>query len=440
MTVNAQTLTPSATAALPEELLEPRSVEETGLNMGFLVDLVLKTIYFAGEITAQEISESVCLPFVGVVDTILEYLKREELVGITGSTGLGERSFRYAISQKGIQRAREALERSQYVGPAPVTLDAYRKVMLRQSPNQYRVGPEDVKRALSHLVVHPKLIDQLGPAVNSGRSLFLYGPPGNGKSTIASAIAKMMKGDIYVPYAIAIGTSVIKVFDKVNHKPVEEQPKRETTSSLRARRADRRWVKIKRPSVVVGGELTLETLDLIYDPVSKTYEAPFQMKANGGGFMIDDFGRQQVRPQDLLNRWIVPLESRVDFLTLQTGMKIEIPFQVLIVFSTNLDPKELVDEAFLRRIRHKIEIGNPTERQFFEIFRRVCLARGIEFKPQAVIYLIKNYYRKQNRELRSVHPRDIVDQIVDIATYRGIKPALTKELIDRACAAYFVDF
>lgn len=437
MSIQAPTAPPST---LPPELLEPRSVEETGLNMGFLVDLVLKTIYFAGEITAQDIADSVCLPFVGVVDTILEYLKREELVSITGSAGLGERGFRYAISQKGIQRAREAMERSQYVGPAPVTLDAYRKVMLRQAPNQYRVGPEDVKKALSHLVVHPNLIDRLGPAVNSGRSLFIYGPPGNGKSTIAAAIAKMMKGDVYVPYAVAVGASVIKVFDSVNHEPVEEPKKRETTSSLRARRMDRRWVKIKRPCVVVGGELTLETLDLIYDPVSKTYEAPFQMKANGGVFMIDDFGRQQIRPQDLLNRWIVPLESRVDFLTLQTGMKIEIPFQVLIVFSTNLDPKELVDEAFLRRIRHKIEIGNPTERQYAEIFRRVCQARGIEFNPQAVVYLLREYYVKQRRELRAVHPRDIVDQIVDIATYKGIKPALTKELIDQACSAYFVEF
>ena len=437
MSVRSPTTTASA---LPEELLEPRSIEETGLSMGFLTDLILKVIYFAGEIIARDIAETVCLPFVGVVDTVLEYLKREELVSITGSSGLGERGFRYTISQKGIQRAREALERNQYIGPAPVTLDAYRKVVLRQSPNQHRVGPEDVKRALSHLVIPPTLIDRLGPAVNSGRSLFLYGPPGNGKSTIASAISRMMKGDVYVPYAVEVGGSVIKVFDQVNHKPVEEPARRETTSSLRARRPDQRWVKIQRPCIVVGGELTLETLDLIYDPVSKTYEAPFQMKANGGVFMIDDFGRQQVRPQDLLNRWIVPLESRVDFLTLQTGMKIEIPFQVLIVFSTNLDPKDLVDEAFLRRIRHKIEIGNPTERQYYEIFRRVCKARGVEFAPQAVVYLLREYYVKQKRELRSVHPRDIVDQIIDIATYRGIKPALTKELIDQACSAYFVEF
>ncbi|MDQ7028654.1 MAG: AAA family ATPase [Ardenticatenia bacterium] len=437
MSVRTPTMT---TSTLPEELLEPRSIEETGLSMGFLTDLILKVVYFAGEIIARDIADTVCLPFVGVVDTVLEYLKREELVSITGSTGLGERGFRYTISQKGIQRAREALERNQYVGPAPITLDAYRKVVLRQAPNQHRVGPEDVKRALSHLVIHPTLIDRLGPAVNSGRSLFLYGPPGNGKSTIASAIARMMKGDVYVPHAVEVSGSVIKVFDQVNHKPAEEPARRETTSSLRARRFDRRWVKINRPCIVVGGELTLETLDLIYDPVSKTYEAPFQMKANGGVFMIDDFGRQQVRPQDLLNRWIVPLESRVDFLTLQTGMKIEIPFQVLLVFSTNLDPKDLVDEAFLRRIRHKIEISNPTERQYYEIFRRVCQAKGVEFTPQAVVYLLREYYVKQKRELRSVHPRDIVDQIIDIATYRGVQPKLTKDLIDQACSAYFVEF
>lgn len=420
-----------------EEFLEPRSIEETGLHIGFLSDLVLKTIYYAGEYSAQQISEQTHLPFVGVLEPVLDFLKREELVGITGSVGFGERGYRYTISQKGVVRVREALERSQYVGPAPVPLETYQKVVMAQALDNVRVGPEDVRRALAHIVITPEMAERIGPAVNSARSLFLYGPPGNGKTTVASAIPSMIRGDIYVPYAINVGMTVIKVFDSHNHQIVAEE---ETpgTSGLRDRRRDRRWVKIKRPMVIVGGELTMESLDLIFDPISKTYEAPFQMKANGGVFLIDDFGRQQMRPKDLLNRWIVPLESRVDFLTLETGMKIEIPFRLLIVFSTNLDPKDLVDDAFLRRIRHKLEVGNPSDREFHEIFKRVCQHRRIEYDQQAFVYLLKEYYLKPKRELKSCHPRDILDQIIDIANYRGIRPALTKELIDQACQAYFV--
>lgn len=429
----------TAVAPLIEDLLEPRTVEETGLNLGFLSDLALKTIYYAGEISAQQISEQTKLPFIGVLEQVLEFLKREELVSITGSVGFGERAYRYNISQKGIVRVREALERSQYSGPAPVTLEAYRRVVLSQALENVRVGPEDVRRALAHLVLNQEMLDRIGPAVNSARSLFLYGPPGNGKTTIASAITSMLKGDIYVPYSVAIGTHIIRVFDALNHRPIEEDDKSAGTAGLRDRRRDRRWVRIKRPMIMVGGELTLETLDLIFDPTSKTYEAPFQMKANGGLFLIDDFGRQQVRPQDLLNRWIVPLETRVDFLTLQTGMKIEIPFQVLIVFSTNLDPKDLVDEAFLRRIRHKLQVGNPTEREYHEIFVRMCRQRKIEYDQAAFVYLLKEHYIKPRRELKAVHPRDILDQIIDIAHYRGIRPSLSKELVDQACTSYFVE-
>lgn len=421
-------------------LLEPTTVEETGLSMGFLADLVLKSIYYAGEITAKELETQLCLPFVGVVDKVLEFLKREELVAVIGSKGLGERAYTYTISEKGIKRAREALERSQYIGPAPITFDKYCEVVLAQGLDHVRVSPPDVDRALAHLVVSQEMKDRIGPAANSGRSLFLYGPPGNGKTTIANAIPKMLGGSIYVPHAVAIGSSVIRIFDGLVHEriPEEVDPNRQT--NLYHRNHDGRWVRIKRPIVMVGGELTLATLDLVYDPVSKIYEAPFQMKANGGVFLIDDFGRQLMSPDALLNRWIVPLESQIDFLTLQNGMKLEMPFRLLIIFSTNLDPAALIDDAFLRRLRHKLEVTNPSDREYHEIFKRVCAARGIPYDQQIFVYLLREHYMKTGRQLKSVHPRDLLDQIIDICNYRGIVPHLSPELIDAACAAYFVKF
>lgn len=427
--------------AFPDEstLLEPRTVEETGLTMGFLSDLVLKTIYYAGEISANDVAAAIRLPFVGVLDGVLDFLKREELVGIAGTKGFGERGFTYSITEKGVLRAREALERSQYIGPAPVTFELYRMLVLAQGLEQVRVTPEDVERELSHLILSQEMKDRIGPAVNSGRSFFLYGPPGNGKTTIARAIRNILGGEILIPYAIAIGTAVIKIYDPLVHERVE-QPDLTRAMGLYERRPDGRLARIQRPIVMVGGELTLTMLDLIFDPISKTYEAPLQMKANGGIFLIDDFGRQLMSPDTLLNRWIVPLESQIDFLTLQNGMKLEIPFRQLIVFSTNLDPAGLLDEAFLRRLRHKLEIRNPTDREYHEIFKRVCAAKGVEYDQALFVYLLKEHYLKNNRPLKSVHPRDIIEQIADICSYRGIKPHLSQGLLDQACAAYFVNF
>jgi predicted ATPase with chaperone activity len=406
------------------------------MSRGFLSDLALKTIYSVGELSGQDIAEQLRLPFSGVVEEALTFLKREQLVSITGSKGFDERAFRYSIASAGIERVREALNRSQYVGPAPVTLEAYQRVMRSQTIGDVVVSREQVQNALSHLVVNSKMLMKIGPAVNSGRSIFLFGPPGNGKTVIAKAMASMLGGEIVIPYAVEVDGHIIKVFDELNHQAVEDL---EASSRSEGGRRDRRWIPIRRPVVVTGGELTLESLDLVYDDTSKFYEAPFQMKANGGMFLIDDFGRQQVRPRDLLNRWIVPLETRVDFLTLHTGKKVEIPFDQLIVFSTNIDPKALVDEAFLRRIRHKIEVGNPSEREFYDIFKRVAAERNVPFDQDGFMYLMREYYLKLKRELRAVHPRDIVDQIIDIAHYGGVEPALTEELIDQACSSYFVE-
>lgn len=428
---------------------EPTSLSETGLGMGFINDLVLKIVYFNGSITGQQIEDETKLPFLGVIDKALEFLKLEEYVDITGAQGgFNERAFQYVIANKGRLKINEVLARSQYAGPAPVPLDVYIDIVQRQSVGNMVVDGRVVNDAFSHLVVNQTMLDKIGPAANSARSLFLYGPPGNGKTTIAEGIANMMGGQILIPYAVEIDGQVIKVFDPLNHKPIPQPPVARTEPNAAFGGApqhhefvpDRRWVVCKRPQVVVGGELIMEQLELIFDPISKVYEAPYQLKANGGLFLIDDFGRQKVRPQDLLNRWIVPLEKKIDYLALQTGKKLQVPFDVLIVFSTNLSPKDLVDDAFLRRIRHKIEVPNPTPDEYREIFRRVAKAKGVPYSDDGLRYLVQEHYMKVRRDLRSCHPRDLCDQILDESRYRGAAPIMSKELIDRACEAYFVKF
>ncbi len=418
-------------------------LEDTGLSPLWLQDLALKILYFQGYLSGFKVAEEIALPFAGVTDQILESLKREKLVEVKSSSmGLGEGSYQYAITGAGIDRAREALERNQYAGPAPVPIEAYNSAILKQGTHRVVVTQRHMRQLLAQLVLSNVTFEQLGPALNSGTSIFLYGPPGNGKTSVARAFGSMiLQQDMYIPYALFVDGQVIKLYDSVNHQRApEEDPTEEGTGGLRAsQRRDPRWIHIRRPFIVVGGELTLAGLDLVFNDTSKFYEAPFQVKANGGILLIDDFGRQQVRPRDLLNRWIVPLENRVDFLTLHTGRKIEIPFDVLVVFSTNLPPRDLVDEAFLRRLRHKIEIGDPSFEEFRQIFQRVAEAKKVTYNDQGLAYLLQEWYIKRNRKMRASHPRDLCDQIIDIARYRGLEPAMTRELLDLAAQSYFVE-
>lgn len=428
---------PSFPRYIPQE---PRSIEESGLSMGFLADLVLKVMYTRGFLMGHEIADALKLPFANIIDRALDYLRREHLSEVRGSSGLGESSYQYVISEEGRARARELMDQCQYAGAAPVPLDVYTRAVLTQSLKGQTITRDIMQRCLSHLVLSEHMFDQLGPAINSGRSIFLWGNPGNGKTAIAEGIGAMLPGVLFIPYAVNIDGHIIKVYDSLHHRVLGDKDIAEgaVPGLRRGERYDRRWVVIQRPMIAAGGELLLESLDLVYDTTTKYYEAPYQMKANGGMFLIDDFGRQQVRPRDLLNRWIVPLEKRSDYLTLTTGRKIDVPFDAMIVFATNLNPDELVDEAFLRRIRYKIQIPDPSWDDFREIFKRVTQRRGVTYSEDALKRVVVDYYIKPKRKPRAVHPRDIIEELVDIARYRNIAPTMSKELLDLACEAYFL--
>ena len=414
----------SAEATVP---VAPQSLEETGLSSTFVGELVLKVLYHKGQTTAGEIADGLCLPLPKILSPVLDLLKNEHLVEVRGSSGLAATTYQYVLSGKGTERAREAQARNGYVGPAPVPLAAYVARVRAQSIGSVAVTFNELREALSHLVLPEQTLRQLGPAINSGRSIFLFGPPGTGKSSIAETLATLLRGSIVLPYAVLVGEQLIRVFDTSRHRPLV---------ALDAR-FDRRWVPAARPFVEVGGELMLEDLDLKYDPNSKVHEAPFQMKASGGVLLIDDFGRQRAAPDQLLNRWIVPLDRDVDFLTLADGRKIEVPFDLLLVFATNRTPSSLVDEAFLRRIQYKIEMKAPTDAEFTEILRRVCEADGIAFNAKASEW-IAAYCRERNIALRSCHPRDLIQHLGASARFL-LKPAeLTPELVELACETYFV--
>jgi len=414
----------------------PRTPAETGLEPAFLGELIIKTGYFATELEGLRIAEELCLPFNAVIEPLIRQLKDEQYIEIRGGRSSMAAQWRFVITSKGIEKAHEILQKNGYYGPAPVSVSEYTEMVHRQ-----RLAPDvtltEVKAAFHDLVLSADVLEKIGPAVNSAKSAFLYGPPGNGKTSIAERMCNLLGGAIFIPHAIEVGGQVVKIFDAYIHNAPSELQNLDLSGTEMAR-MDRRWVICRRPIVIVGGELTLEMLDLTYNQGAKFYEAPFQVKSNGGMLLIDDFGRQKVRPRDLLNRWIVPLEKQVDFLTLHTGRKVELPFDQFIVFSTNLNPADLVDEAFLRRLRYKIEIEDPSVEEYIEIFKRFCKMREIKYQSSMMKYLLENYYLKEGVNFRACHPRDLLDQIIDRARYRRIKPQLTPELIDHAWKSYFV--
>jgi hypothetical protein len=425
----------SVQAPVPTPMPPPATIAEAGIHPELLSQLLLKTL-LAGEASGSALADRLKLPY-SVLEALVQHARVEKLVEVRGTSGVGSAGYRYILTDLGRDRASQYMDVCRYVGPTPVPLAQYNDYVRACMAARVSVAREQLATGFEHLVVNRAMFDQLGPAVNSGKSLFLYGKPGNGKTVVAEGIGRALGADMYIPHALDVDGQIITMFDPVNHQRAASAT--ESTSVISSASLDQRWEKIRRPVVVVGGELTLDMLDLSFNPISKFYEAPIQLKANGGVFVVDDFGRQRIPPRDLLNRWIVPLESRVDFLTLHTGRKFETPFNVFIVFATNLKPESLADEAFLRRIPYKILAKDPTVDEYCRIFELNCRKRGLAFDPVMVEYLERRYYHPRKLQMRACHPRDLIEQVVDICRYQDKPPAITRELLDMACGSYFLE-
>ena len=407
-----------------------KSLAEAGLTPEMVDAVIFKYLHMAGSAAGARIASTLALPHLIVVERLTD-LKQHQLLGYVGTAQMGD--FTYTLTEAGRERARKCLDESLYVGTAPVPLKAYIEAIKTQSITNEQPDEQTLRESFGDLLVNDQMLATLGPAINSGRGMFLYGFPGNGKTSIAERITRCFGSEVYIPRTLHVDGFLIKLFDPEIH---HEIPTPHDTL-FKSDKTDERWVKIKRPTIIAGGELTMDALEVRYNATTRISEASMQLKSNLGTLVIDDFGRQRMNPFELLNRWIVPLEQRYDFLALANGQKIQVPFDQLLIFATNLEPRDLVDEAFLRRIPYKINVVDPTDEEFRELFRMMCRSLDIEYEEEAVSYLIDEYYRKTGRAFRCCQPRDLLTIIRNQSKYSGEPLVLTRENIDFATRVYF---
>ncbi|MDT8403042.1 AAA family ATPase [Sulfuriflexus sp.] len=422
----------------------PQTLQALGIPFDLITKLLLKHLLVGGTMRSDELASKMALPL-SLIEEPTHFLRDEALVETRGAQGGSGVSgiMQLLLTDRGRERARNYLDESSYCGPLPVTLENYSKQVMAQSVRRQIASRDDVQKVYADIVVNENVLTQIGAAFNSGGTLFMYGAPGTGKTFLATQMLKMLQGNIAIPYAVIVDGQIIRVYDPLNHKVVGENLKDNPVVSPDLHRhpvpdVDARWVICHRPVIISGSELTLDMIDLQYQPDIGFYEAPLQMKANGGIFLIDDLGRQIVQPKTLLNRWIVPLENEVDYLGLHTGSKFQIPFDLIPVFATNIRPEELADEAFLRRLGYKIHIDYVTEQEFHSIFEQYCLADNIEYNADMVDFLIHEYYRPASKPMAACHPRDLINKVIDFSLFEGEGPRLSKELLAMAWEAYFV--
>jgi len=420
--------TPEPELPVPQE---PATLEDTGLTETLVEQLVFKILYFRGELYGQDLSTAIGLRF-SVIHDLVESLKFRHYIQVKRSLGMGGVGAVLALTESGRERAREYLEANQYAGPAPVPVAQYIALVRRQKPRQGWINKEALAKAFRSMVVTERMLAQIGPAVSASNSLLLYGKPGDGKTFLIESLNNLDSAPIFLPHALECQGNIVQLFDPIYHSPIEEERPSPTAIAVERSGFDRRWIKCKRPFIVTGGELSLDMLDLQYNQTSKVYEAPFQLKANNGMYLIDDFGRQRATPAEVLNRWIVPMERKIDYLSFVTGGKMSVPFETFLVFSTNLNPADLGDEAFLRRIQYKILLRGPAENEFVRIFESFCAAQGLACSREMIGRFISRHYRNGGKVFRRCHPRDVLTHALNLMHFEKLPMMLTDQILDHA--------